>query len=318
VKPSSPASKKTDKVRINHSPNPQEKEAKMKRWHWLAIGILVVLVGGGIGLQLYANQTATKRVEEAFASAEQHDLKITHEGVRYNLMDGQVTVSRIVLTPTGEEGASPLKIDEMVIREIDEGQEIPAFADVSIRGFQLTGETFGENFSEWRNRLEYGDLRADLDLAYRLDEDRKEIRIDPVRLSIPEAGELEFTLHLGNLTISEETPEAAMNGFPAWLFHSMELTYADRSLATRWLDAASKEAGGDMREVIQGTIDQILGAGPPPAVASGLTEIRTFVGKPAALRLTAAPEKPVALHRLLRSNNPLMLLDTLGVTLKAE
>ncbi|MFW6240982.1 MAG: hypothetical protein ACOC98_10230 [Thermodesulfobacteriota bacterium] len=289
----------------------------MKRWHWLAIGILAVLVVGGIGLQLYANQTAAKRVEAAFASAEAHDVKITHEGVRYNLMDGQVTVSRMVLTPTGEEGASPLKIDEMVIREIDEGQEIPAFADVSIRGVQLTGETFGKGFSEGLKQLEYGDLRADLDLAYRFSGDRTEINVEPVRLSIPQVADLECRIHLGNLVPIETAHPSAVAGFPTWRLHSLDLQYADQSLAPRIMKAVSEQNGINAQEIIQTTIDQILKSGPPPAIAEGLAQARRFVGNPGTLTLNAAPEEPMPLQQVVFPENPLLLLDTLGVTLKA-
>lgn len=289
----------------------------MKRWHWLAIGILVVLVGGGIGLQLYANQTATKRVEKAFASAEEHDVKITHEDVRYNLMDGQVTVSGMVLTPTDEE-APPLKIDEMIIREIDDAQEVPAFADISIRGIQLTGETFGEGFSKGLRQLEYGDLQANFDIAYRFSEDRSEIDIDPVRLSISEVADLECRVHLGNLPPIEAANPSAVSGFPAWRLHSLELQYADQSLASRLMDAFSQQNDVNVQEMIQGTIDQILKSGPPPAIAEGLAEARKFIGNPGTLRLTAAPGEPMALQQVIFPDNPLMLLETLGVTLKAE
>lgn len=288
----------------------------MKRWHWMAIGILAILVGGGFGLQLYANQTAAKRVDEAFASVGEH-VTIAREDVQYDLMRKEVTVSGMVVTPTGETDAAPVEIDELVIREIDENDDIPQFADLSLRGIHVKPAAFGENVSGNLSRMGYGDMRANVDLAYRISDDRKEIHVDPVRLSIPDAGDLEFRLHLGNLAISEETPEAAMQGIPTWLFHSMELTYADRSLANRWLDAASKEAGGDMRELLPKLIDQMIGSGTPPAVASGLTEIRTFIGKPGTLRLTAAPEKPVTLQRVMLPGNPLMLLDELNVTLKA-
>lgn len=288
----------------------------MKRWHWPAIGILVVLVGGGIGLQLYANQTATKRVEAAFASAEAHDVKITHEGVRYSLMDGQVTVSRMVLAPIEEEG-SPIKIDEMVIREIDDAEDVPAFADISIRGVQLTGETFGKGFSEGLKQLEYGDLRADLDLAYRFSEDRTEIKVDPVRLSIPQVADLECRLHLGNLAPIETAHPSVVAGFPTWKLHSLDLEYADQSLAPRMMAAFSKQNGIDAKEIIQSTIDQILKSGPPPAIAEGLAQAHRFVGNPGTLTLNAAPKEPMPLQQVVFPDNPLLLLDTLGITLKA-
>ena len=111
------------------------------------IGILVVLIAIYAGVKMYASNVAERKVNEAIAKVSKY-ADIDYKKVSLNLLWMDVKISGILVSPAGSK--EKLKIDEIVIHDIDYKADIPAFLSISCNGIELNMEELGEKAKQLR------------------------------------------------------------------------------------------------------------------------------------------------------------------------
>ena len=88
------------------------------------IGILVVLIAIYAGVKMYASNVAEGKVNEAIAKVANF-ADIDYKNVSIDLLGMNVRISDIIVSPA--DSKEKLKIDEIVIYDIDDKADIPIF-----------------------------------------------------------------------------------------------------------------------------------------------------------------------------------------------
>lgn len=129
----------------------------------LSVSTVVVLIVTYFGISFYASSIAEERVNHALVKAADF-VVVDYKNVRANLLATEIRVTDVFVTPVGRQ--EKIKINEIIIHEIDDSSGIPAFLSVSINGIELKQGKYG-GFSKHLTSLGYTEkLLANLTINY--------------------------------------------------------------------------------------------------------------------------------------------------------
>ena len=207
----------------------------MKKKLWLLIAVLLLLLVY-FGMKTYVSNIAEKEIDKMLDKVSEF-VNVNYKSVSIDLFRMDVSISDIFVTPNFNTKQN-LVIDEIIIRDIDDKSDIPAFMSISLHGVELKIDNF-EQLSELE-KLGYPDeLLVDLGMDYVFAND--ELSVNDLFIKIDDLGELSVDFHLGNLSIQQLGIIKLLFSYPEILLYELQIELDFVPLVERYIESGAEE-----------------------------------------------------------------------------
>lgn len=281
------------------------------------ISIIVVLIAIFIGLKMYAANVAEAKVNEAIAKTANF-ADIEYKNVSVDLIGMDVRISGILVSPA--DAKEKIKIDEIIVYDIDDKSDIPTFLSIACNGIELNMDELGEDAKQLRE-LGYNDkMMVNLNVSYAYNKEKKEIDIKKIVIGADEAGEINVSFRLGNISLEPEEIAGLLFTFPQVIFHEAKIEYSDDSLAERLMKLGAQEqqiAIEDFKKFLIENVETEIAKEKDDFTRKALSEIKAFIEDPEKLSISASPEKPYPFGRVMRTDDPKDVVKLLNIQIKS-
>ncbi|MEI6746291.1 MAG: hypothetical protein WCL34_10035 [Methylococcaceae bacterium] len=282
-----------------------------------AIGFTVFLIVTYIGVEMYVSNIAEEKVNNAIAKAANF-ADINYKKVSVDLLGMDVRISDITISPT--DSKKKLKIDEIVIRDIDDKANVPTFLSVSFNGIELNMAELGEK-EELLRKLDYSDkMMVNLNLDYVYNEEKTEIDIKKIGMGADEVGEITASFRLGNISLKPEEIAGLLFNFPQLIFHEAKIEYKDDSLVERLMRLGSegkKVSVEDFKRSLIQYVEEEVIEEKDDFMKKMLSEFKDFLDSPRKISISASPSKPQPFGRIMNTT-PKDVVELLNIQVKSE
>ncbi len=282
----------------------------------LGLGAAVVLTGSYAGATIYSSQIAEEKIKEAVADASKY-AKIGYEDVRVDLLNQNIHISDIVITPVDSE--ETFYINELVINDYDKKTDVATLANFSINGIKLD-LTKHRDKTEKITELGYqGQLLLNVAVDFNYNMQTKALDLKNFTLGIDDMGDITINFKLHELNLKSGTVFGALMN-PKFSLQNAEIRYHDDSLAERLFKLAAKKENVSVetyKKLGIEKIQQLVDAEQDTFTKTALEQIIVFIEKPKSFSVSASPESPFLLGRLMMIKNPKDLIKQLNVKIKS-
>lgn len=289
----------------------------MSKKQIIGIGIAVILIAIYLGFKMYASNVAEGKVNEAIAKAA-NLADIDYKKVSVDLLGMDVRISDIIVSPA--DAKEKIKIDEIIIHDIDDKSDIPAFLTMTFNGIELNIKDLGEDAKQIRE-LGYNDkVMVNLIADYSYNKEKKELHIKKLSIGADEAGEIRVSFRLGNISLEPEKIAGLLFTFPQVIFHEARIEYNDDTLAERLMKLGAKEQQVPLEDFKKSLIKKVeteIANEKDEFTQKALNEIKRFLTDPDELSISASPSKPLPLGRIMRTNDPKDVIKLLNIHIKS-
>ncbi len=289
----------------------------MSKKQIVGIGVAVVLIAVYMGVKMYASNAAEVKVNEAIAKTAKF-ADIDYEKVSVDLLGMDVRISDIIVSPA--DSKEKLKIDEIVIHDIDDKSDIPTFLSMTCNGIEINIKDLGEGAKELR-RLGYNDkMMVSLIAEYAYDKEKKEIDIKKIGIGAGEVGEISIGFRLGNISLDPEEITGLLFNFPQIIFHEAKIEYEDDSLVERLIKLGAEEQQANVKDFKKSLIQDVekeIEKEKDEFTKKALSEIKEFLEDPDEFSISASPSKPHPLGRIMRIDEPKDIIKLLNIQIKS-
>ena len=207
----------------------------MKKKLWLLIAVLLLILIY-FGIKSYASNIAEKEIDKIIDKVSEF-VNVNYKSVSVDLFGMDVRISDIFVIPSFDTKQN-IVIDEIIIRDIDDKSDIPAFMSISLHGVELKIDNF-EQLSELE-KLGYPDeLLVDLGMDYVFAND--ELSVNDLFIKIDDLGELSVDFHLGNLSIQQQGIFKLLFSYPEILLYELQIELDVVPLVERYIESGAEE-----------------------------------------------------------------------------
>ena len=261
----------------------------MKKKLWLLIAILLLILIY-FGIKSYASNIAEKEIDKIIDKVSEF-VNVNYKSVSVDLFGMDVRISDIFVIPSFDTKQN-IVIDEIIIRDIDDKSDIPAFMSISIHGVELKIDDF-EQLSALE-KLGYTDeLLVDLGMDYVFAND--ELSVNDLFIKIDDLGELSVDFHLGNLSIQQQGIFKPLFSYPEILLYELQIELDVVPLVERYIESGAEELNISEAEfkskAIEGIEQDIKNAGNKDNLfyISYLVLKKNYIDKPDELSISMSP-----------------------------
>ena len=277
------------------------------------IGILVVfvLIGGYFGTKVYIEKNMEKKVNKTIQKAA-YFIDVDYEKVQVDLIGFVVHIKGITISAPGKEQKA--KIDDFIIYDIDGKNNFPYYLHIALKGIDMGVENLGDQ-AERLKELGYENVKANMELDYKYDENNKEIYLNTLSSGAEDLGKINLKFHLGNIDLGSKNIAATFLNFSQVLLHNAELSYADDSFVSRLIESVAKEQGmgvDDFVGMISESIDNEISKEKDEFTKEAMESFKKFVKNPDNISISISPEKPLPIGRLKGKKDPKEIIRLLN------
>ncbi|PID77641.1 MAG: hypothetical protein CSB24_00415 [Deltaproteobacteria bacterium] len=266
----------------------------MKKNQIVGLGVVAALLVLYLGAQIFASKKAEEKAEEIRQEMKPF-VELDYEDADFGLLSQDITVSEITLAPAGS--GEKVQIDELVIHDFDDESKFPSFLSLEINGLEVRVEDMDAEAAETFRAMGYEDkLMVNFKLDYTFDQKKKILDIEKIAIEGDDIGELtaSFQLEIIDLYTSQVN------------LHEAELEYEDDSLVDRLIKAYAKERGMTFKNAkfrMEKQFDEEIAREKDEFTKKAMIELKEFILDPDEIKITASPEKPQPLARVMNIEN---------------
>ncbi len=289
-----------------------------------------------------SNEEARKKADTLFVAMREQGGTATFDAAQPD-GDGLI-IKGLKITPPEKATQGKkrtITVDELHIREMDwKNTQKPQFADIEIKGARIAGIKVDPKFQEFSKVTGLNELVLGGRVKYRLDAEKKQVVVEPFRVTIDAMGAYTFNVSLEGVDVAQLQnatqggklqPNQMMGMMSQVKLRSLTLTIKDDGgLEKFWKfqGAEMKKSADDLRKETLAKID--AAAASPLAqsklVSEALTAAKKFITNPGTLTISAKPSEPVPLFPVVMGAmaggaKPAMLdqiKEKLNLTITAE
>lgn len=280
------------------------------------IGALV-LIAVFVGIKMYASNAAEAKVNEAIAKVTD-SADIDYESVSVDLLGMDTRISDITVSPVNSK--EKIKIDEIIIYDMDDSSDIPAFLSMSVRGIELDIKELGKDAKKFIE-LGYNDkIMINLNADYTYDKEKRELDIKKIGVGADDVGEISINFRIGNIGLTPEEITGLLLTFPQILFHEAEIKYEDDSLVGRLMKQEAKEqklTDKDFKKSIVAEIEKEIENVKDEFSQKAMREMIDFVEDPEEFSISIKPKKAYPFGRIMRVSDPIEAIKLLNIEIKS-
>jgi len=281
------------------------------------IGVAVLLIAVYFGVKMYASNHAEKIVNKTIAKIANF-VDVDYKKVSVDLFGLDVHISDILVSTAGAK--DKMKIDEIIIDNVDDKSDIPAFLSMSINGIELSISELGEDVKEIRG-LGYNEkLLFNLNADYNYDQEKKELNVNRIGIGADKVGEINISMHLGNINLDPKKIVGILFTYPQIMVYEAKINYEDASLVQRLMKLEAQKNNKNLKDfkkfLIQ-NLEKEIEKEKDKFTKKALVEIKKFIDDPEEFSISVSPSKPRPLGRIMRCNNPKEAIKLLNVKIKS-
>lgn len=265
----------------------------------IRLGAIGVAVGGVIAFKTIAANSAEEKIDKAIA-----DMGIPKDQISYDvsvdLLGLSTHIEDIEMKISDEES---LKIDEIVINDVDTEHEVPEYLDLEVNG--IHGDTkslkmVDRSIARVLDSMNKDELITNFAVNYTFDKDAKVLNLENLSLDVEDMGTLSLATEFHNVNSVEN---AAM-GFNYAKLGNSSVTYKDNSLANTLFAYNAKRSGQDLDQFKENIIKDInkeiekAEKKEKDLEVQMLTAMADFVEDPESIEFSMEPEQPISFNQL--------------------
>lgn len=281
------------------------------------ISIVVALIAIFIGVKMYAANVAEAKVNKAIEKVANF-VDIDYKNVSIDLIGMDVRVSGILVSPA--DAKEKIKIDEIVVYDIDDKSDLPAYLSMACNGIELNIKDLGEDARQLVE-LGYTDkLMVNVSADYFYDKEKKELDMKKLSIGADDVGKIILSFRLGNISLEPKELAGLLFTFPQLIFHEAKIEYNDDTLAERLIKLGAKEqqvSPEEFRKFLIENVETEIEQEKDEFVQNALKEVKEFLSDPKEFSISLSPPKPQPLGRIMRANDPKDMIKLLNIRIKS-
>lgn len=289
----------------------------------IAAGALLVAgLAGFWGFKFYIKNNAKSLIQQ-WVSQTGRVAEFSYQGMDVGLFSKTVQLQHVSLL--FKDTNLPVDIDRFILYSYDTNHEIPSDMHVGIQGIHIRRESaLLMNLAPVLSQLGYADIVGDVEYAYRYDPEKKDLKIQPIRVNVADMGNLEVVIGLRNLDLGllrsvSSNPLSLIAMAPSVAISQISMKYQDGSAVRRFIQLGARQAGQSEEQYVAGIVDQIdveKQKQKRPETRNGLTAIQDFIKKPGELDTVISPLEPVPLMRFVMMGDAEEMVNLLNISIR--
>ncbi len=276
--------------------------------------LFIILLAAYFGLKVYAAGIAKEKIDMALLGVEKF-VKVEYKDVSVDLLSQNVHITDVVILPAKSQ--MPLHIAEVVIYDIDHSSQVPVFLEVAVNGIEIVLDDLDKKDAQTWQDLGISDkIKLDFAASYQYQSDDNQLHLKKLHLRGQELGELNASLHLGNLP---SNTNGLLGLIPKITLYQAKISYQDDSLLERSLKAEArlkKKSVDDVKKEAIAGIEKQISLAKNDFMREALAAAKNFIADPDELSISIAPDKPVSIQQLMRMNDPARAAKKLRLSVK--
>lgn len=281
------------------------------------ISVAVILIAVYLGVKMYASNVAEKKIAKAIASLANY-ADVNYKKVSVDLLGLNVHILDVLVSPA--ETKEKVKINEIVIYDVDQNSDIPTFLNLSLNGIEVDLNELGSKAEDIR-KLGYKDkLLLNFNIEYDYNKEKKELSLKQFKVGADDVGDIGVNIHLGNIELSTGKIGGIIFTWPQIILHDAKISYEDHSLVERLLKLAAKNGNKDVNDFRSYAIQEIekeIEKEKDEFTKNALKEVRDFIEHPEQFSISIFPRKPLPLGRIMSVNDPKDIIKLLNMKIES-
>ena len=280
----------------------------MAKKRWLIAVAAVVLAAIYVMATMYASNMAERKVNDAIVKIAKF-ADIEYKSVRADIFGNEVHVSDITVRYLKTKDS--VRIAELVIHDIDDKSDMPAFLSITANGIVQETNSPESVFGLDRTELGYvGQQPINFYLDYSYNHQAKELSIKKFGIAADNVCAITLSARVGNVDLqSRDSNSRQPLSVAKATLNNAKLVYADHSFFDRLMTAEDKKIAkrtgayraGAGRSSFLKLIEKDLSQQDDQRIRVSLNNLKKFVEDPSELTIIALPSHPVPIDDILQT-----------------
>lgn len=260
---------------------------------------LIVMAGAGWAAAVTYINTDGGRLAEKYLQPFGGKGKVQYGSVEKAMFSGDVIIRNIrIQMPDGRK----VRIARVLVRRYDWlGAKKPAFADVAMDSVVADAAVFGPMVEAQAAKAGLKNVNASIRYAYDYDADTRQLRVETIRISLKDLGDLTLSATFAGMPRPEFTQSGLIRTLAQSKIARATAVFSDKSLAKRLVQTYGAANGIEAGAAKQALLKD-LAAQQRTARNSLLKEMyaaaRSYIEKPGRIMVDIKPARPVRLTTL--------------------
>jgi len=281
------------------------------------IGLVLLLVGY-FGFKMYAASVAEERINMAIAEASEF-IDIDYEAVSVDAMGLDVRISNVIISKLND--PEKVKIEEVVVHDIDGSSKMPLFMSVCLKGMRLENALKPNEMAQLKEFGYDENLLTDISIDYLYDQNKKELTINKFSGNTDNLGKVNLSMHLSNVDLNADMTMKQFFENEKAMVHTAEINYTDDSFFNRIIEVEAKKARqspDEFRQMITQQLDMMATKSQEDQFTQDVVAaVKNFIENPEKFSVSVNPDKPFGFNRLKRTRDPRNLIALLNLKVKS-
>lgn len=281
------------------------------------IGLVLLLVGY-FGFKMYAASVAEERINMAIAEASEF-IDIDYEAVSVDAMGLDVRISNVIISKLND--PEKVKIEEVVVHDIDGSSKMPLFMSVCLKGMRLENALKPNEMAQLKEFGYDENLLTDISIDYLYDQNKKELTINKFSGNTDNLGKVNLSMHLSNVDLNADMTMKQFFENEKAMVHTAEINYTDDSFFNRIIEVEAKKARqspDEFRQMITRQLDMMATKSQEDQFTQDVVAaVKNFIENPEKFSVSVNPDKPFGFNRLKRTRDPRNLIALLNLKVKS-
>lgn len=295
----------------------------MNRNRILLVGAvaLILLI---TGVKLYANSKARSEVDEAVEKASRY-AEIEYGNVKGKIFNGSAVINDVKIAPTVGSGVQEVQ-KEIKVDRIEVGgsgfneEDVLKSLSISFQGIEMDTEDMDPQDRQIMRDLGYeGVMRVNLEVDFDYQKKEERLSVHDVSFGIDELGELALGMDLGNIKLDENGLVSLLFTYPQILMSDLQIAYEDDSFLPRLMEYGAKQEGmstDEFKKRLASNIEKEIRAADTKFARESLEKLQEFVQEPKRISISASPDEPQSVGKIMRIQEPDDLIEVLKIRVK--
>lgn len=295
----------------------------MNRNRILLVGAvaLILLI---TGVKLYANSKARSEVDEAVEKASRY-AEIEYGNVKGKIFNGSAVINDVKIAPTVGSGVQEVQ-KEIKVDRIEVGgsgfneEDVLKSLSISFQGIEMDTEDMDPQDRQIMRDLGYeGVMRVNLEVDFDYQKKEERLSVHDVSFGIDELGELALGMDLGNIKLDENGLVSLLFTYPQILMSDLQIAYEDDSFLPRLMEYGAKQEGmstDEFKKRLASNIEKEIRAADTKFAKESLEKLQEFVQEPKRISISASPDEPQSVGKIMRIQEPDDLIEVLKIRVK--
>ncbi len=295
----------------------------MSRNRVLLVGVvaLIILV---MGIKVYANSKARSEVDKAVEKVSRF-VQVEYGNVKGKVFGSSAVVNAVRIVPAVGSKVQGVQEEIRVDRIEASGsgfdqEEAPKSLFVSFQGIEMDIEDMEPPARQIMRALDYeGVMRVNLKLEFDYDRKEKHLSLHNLSLGMDELGELGMSVDLKEIVLDKDNLGSLLFSWPWILVSDLQIGYEDDSFLPRVMEYAAKQEGmswEELRRELTSGIEREVRVADSEFARDSLERLREFAEDPKRISISASPEDPQSVGKIMRIQRLEDLIELLNVRVK--